>query len=176
MKKGKEEAAWMPREKWEALVRGEHCPLCAAVQSTLPADLHAFTVADLRVSRLKLPLNQYVPGYTVLICRQHVQEAHHLSPQDARLFWEDLRCSATVVEKVFQPLKLNLEMLGNTVPHLHVHIVPRYYGDPAPGRPIDPTGKTTLLSISEYKQRISRIRTALAEVGCLESGEGESQE
>jgi diadenosine tetraphosphate (Ap4A) HIT family hydrolase len=26
--------------------------------------------------------------------------------------------------------------LGNTVPHLHTHVVPRYQDDPAPGRPL----------------------------------------
>jgi len=26
--------------------------------------------------------------------------------------------------------------LGNTVPHLHTHFVPRYWNDPAPGGPI----------------------------------------
>jgi diadenosine tetraphosphate (Ap4A) HIT family hydrolase len=27
--------------------------------------------------------------------------------------------------------------LGNTVPHLHTHVLPRYRGDPAPGGPIE---------------------------------------
>jgi diadenosine tetraphosphate (Ap4A) HIT family hydrolase len=36
------------------------------------------------------------------------------------------------LETVFKPLKMNFEILGNAVPHLHGHIVPRYYGDPAP--------------------------------------------
>jgi diadenosine tetraphosphate (Ap4A) HIT family hydrolase len=31
---------------------------------------------------------------------------------------------------------MNYMTLGNTVPHLHTHVVPRYRDDPAPGRPL----------------------------------------
>ena len=30
---------------------------------------------------------------------------------------------------------MNYEVLGNALPHLHTHLVPRYLDDPAPGRP-----------------------------------------
>ena len=36
----------------------------------------------------------------------------------------------------FDPVKLNYLTLGNTVPHLHTHVLPRYLDDPAPGGPI----------------------------------------
>ena len=35
-------------------------------------------------------------------------------------------------------VKLNYEIHGNTIPHLHVHIFPGYVGDPFEGGPIDP--------------------------------------
>jgi diadenosine tetraphosphate (Ap4A) HIT family hydrolase len=31
---------------------------------------------------------------------------------------------------------MNYQLLGNLVPHLHVHLVPRYLDDPAPGKPL----------------------------------------
>lgn len=34
-----------------------------------------------------------------------------------------------------QPMKVNYNILGNSVPHLHTHIVPRYADDPRPGWP-----------------------------------------
>jgi len=40
---------------------------------------------------------------------------------------------ARAVEAEFAPVKLNLFTLGNRVPHLHTHVVPRYLDDPAPG-------------------------------------------
>ncbi len=32
---------------------------------------------------------------------------------------------------------VNYEIHGNTVPHLHLHLYPRFEGDPFVGRPID---------------------------------------
>jgi diadenosine tetraphosphate (Ap4A) HIT family hydrolase len=43
---------------------------------------------------------------------------------------------AHAVSRAFEPVKLNLEALGNTVPHLHWHIVPRYSDDPRGFAPI----------------------------------------
>ncbi len=36
---------------------------------------------------------------------------------------------------VYRPLKLNYETLGNSLPHLHTHLIPRFTDDPAPGHP-----------------------------------------
>src|SRR3970040_561070 len=60
--------AWMPRERWDALCRGEGCPLCALLQANSAEDAWGFTVANLRLSRLRLVRNQSVPGYAVLLC------------------------------------------------------------------------------------------------------------
>ena len=44
--------------------------------------------------------------------------------------------TARALDAEFRPVKLNLMTLGNGVPHLHTHVVPRYPGDPAPGGPL----------------------------------------
>ncbi len=45
-------------------------------------------------------------------------------------------------------MKMNYEVLGNSLPHLHTHVIPRYGDDGSPGHPalfmrgeIDPTQK-----------------------------------
>ena len=45
---------------------------------------------------------------------------------------------AEAVQAVTGSPKLNYEIYGNTIPHLHMHIFPRYPGDPYEGRAIDP--------------------------------------
>lgn len=42
---------WMPRERWEALIRDDDCPLCAECQGTDPVNEYGFTEAYLQFSR-----------------------------------------------------------------------------------------------------------------------------
>ncbi len=156
---------WMPRERWDALVRGENCSLCRVIESTEPADEFGFRVADLNLSRLNLARNQFVRGYCALVCTKHVREPYHLTADEQSLFFGDLMRAAQALDRVFSPVKMNLQMLGNEVPHLHVHLLPRYYGDAAPARPIDPGFQFVTLSEEEYQERIRLIRLALHGAG-----------
>ena len=153
---------WMPRERWDALVRGQGCPACAAVASSEPANQDGFFVADLDVSRLRLAANQFVTGYCVLICHRHVREPYELSKQERSMYFEDTMRVGRALEQVFNAVKLNFEILGNAVPHLHCHLKPRYYGDPAPNRIIDQNAEVVLLTPDQYHQRIGLIRSALS--------------
>ena len=152
---------WMPREQWDALVRGQDCPLCAAVASEEAVDEHGYTVADLAISRVRLAANQYVRGYCVVICKKHVREPYELDEGDLESFFTDVMRVGRTLDDVFKPAKMNFEILGNAVPHLHCHVLPRFYGDPAPGRPIDPQGEVVRLAPAEYEERVRAIAAAL---------------
>jgi diadenosine tetraphosphate (Ap4A) HIT family hydrolase len=154
-------SAWMPREQWDALVRGEDCPLCAELESQEALDAHGYTIADLSMSRLRLAANQSIPGYCVLICKTHVREWYQLSSGDSRSYFEDMRQAALALEQVFSPVKMNFEILGNSIPHLHCHIKPRFYGDPAPGMPWNGDFSPLRLTAEEYEERVLLIREAL---------------
>ena len=43
---------------------------------------------------------------------------------------------ARSIEARFEPVKMYFLTLGNSVPHLHTHLVPRYANDATPGRPL----------------------------------------
>jgi diadenosine tetraphosphate (Ap4A) HIT family hydrolase len=43
---------------------------------------------------------------------------------------------AEAVFRAFTPRKLNYELLGNAVPHLHWHLFPRHSDDPHPRGPV----------------------------------------
>jgi hypothetical protein len=53
---------WMARERWDALVRGEGCPLCAELAADAAWTSEGYVVADLAVSRLRLSTHQSLPG------------------------------------------------------------------------------------------------------------------
>src|SRR5260370_26957857 len=157
---GENAKAWRPREGWDALVRGEGCPLCAEVAAVL-ASADEYAIADLAMSRLWLAENQWIAGYCVLVCTRHVREPYELPREECERFFEDLMQAARAIERVLQPAKMNFEILGNAVPPLHCHIIPRYYGDPAPGRPINFSEQERRLSSAEAAARVQLLRSAL---------------
>ncbi|MFC0253770.1 HIT family protein [Massilia consociata] len=75
------------------------------------------------------------PGFCRVIWRDHVREMSDLSREDRLLVNEAVHQLELAVREVMQPLKVNVASLGNVVPHLHWHVIPRYADDahfPAP--------------------------------------------
>src|SRR4051812_4118586 len=105
------------------------CPLCdkLARLAALPADE---VVWQGRASAAFLGPWQFYPGYCVPVARRHAAELHHQPDDDRRAYFDDLCTLARAVDAAFRPRKLNYELLGNQVPHLHWHLFPRYESDP----------------------------------------------
>jgi diadenosine tetraphosphate (Ap4A) HIT family hydrolase len=75
------------------------------------------------------------PGFCRVIWRDHVREMSDLSIDDRLLLNEAVFQVEQAVRETMQPLKVNVASLGNVVPHLHWHVIPRYADDahfPAP--------------------------------------------
>ena len=105
-------------------------------------------------------------GYTLVIWRgRHVAEPTDLTIEEASGYWLEVLDVARALQKYYQPLKMNYEILGNSVPHLHTHLVPRYPEDPAPGRPFPlPTDLSTFPRIpaSQLRQDAEALRAILS--------------
>ena len=126
--------------------------------------------ADLRIIELEhcfvqLNRDQYFPGYTFVFTREHVTELFHLDRQIRQGVVEEVNQVAAALAQVYQPAKMNYELLGNMVPHMHWHLVPRFTDDPLWPRPIwsDPHPERPL-SLEEYRNEIGRIIIALNSV------------
>jgi len=105
---------------------GTPCPLCAGDDggSVVWRDTHLrVLVVDQSASAAPFP------GFCRVIWQDHVAEMTDLGPTErARLMacvWE----VEQVVRDVMRPDKVNLACLGNMVPHLHWHIIPRWIDD-----------------------------------------------
>jgi diadenosine tetraphosphate (Ap4A) HIT family hydrolase len=72
---------------------------------------------------------QFYTGYCVLVAREHAAELSELGPNRAA-FLNEMAQLAEAIGACFRPLKLNYELLGNQVPHLHWHLFPRSATDP----------------------------------------------
>jgi methyltransferase (TIGR00027 family) len=119
---------------WEARVAGQACPLDAPRPAS--TDYWDF-VGKLSVSSLYLTKNQTYRGYCQLIFDpRHVSRLDQLSHQEWTAWAADLFIAQQAVVRVVQPDHVNVESLGNIVPHLHWHIIPRFRTDPMWGTPI----------------------------------------
>lgn len=69
------------------------------------------------------------PGYCRVIWNSHVKEVTDLTWQDRAVMMSAVWQVEQAVRDVMRPDKMNLASLGNAVPHLHWHIIPRYADD-----------------------------------------------
>lgn len=76
-------------------------------------------------------------GKCSVLSKTHAVELFDLSRQDLLNFMTDLQIASKVLKHVTGAVKINYELHGNTVPHLHAHLFPRYIDDPFPSGPID---------------------------------------
>ena len=79
---------------------------------------------------------QYYLGYCTLVARRHASELSELSESERIAYFNEMCWLAKAIEAAFHPRKLNYELLGNQVPHLHWHLFPRYDHDPDVLKPI----------------------------------------
>ena len=75
----------------------------------------------------------------------------------------DLQRASRALIKSTGCVKLNYEIHGNTIPHLHVHLFPRFPGDSFEGRPIDPTPTgSPVYGPGEHERFVTSLRAQLA--------------
>ncbi len=122
---------WNDPMIWEALKGGSACPICRREH---PLDV----VSSLEGSWLTMGEDAPVRGYVCLVSKVHVVELHELGELQAQAFMRDAMRVSRAVSKATGAVKLNYEIHGNTLPHLHMHFFPRYPGDQFEGKPIDP--------------------------------------
>ncbi|WP_426115574.1 HIT family protein [Massilia sp. PWRC2] len=103
-----------------------------------PCELCQLAVTPLwRSDRLAVILvdDAAYPGFVRVIWHDHVQEMSDLSESERLALNDVVNRVELAVRAVMSPHKINLASLGNMVPHLHWHIIPRYLDDahfPAP--------------------------------------------
>ncbi|HUR19216.1 MAG TPA: HIT family protein [Vicinamibacterales bacterium] len=116
-------------DNWDARKRGDSCPFCA--------DLSARSFYSGRASEAILEQGAIANGHVAVVFRgRHIADFTALNPTELAGYMQDIQDVGVMVERVFRPCHMNYMLLGNIVPHLHVHVVPRYLDDPAPERPL----------------------------------------
>ena len=146
---------WTDPEKWELWRRAETCPVCLRGR---PSDL----IADLEASYLLAGEDAPMRGYCFLMLKRHAVELYELSAGEAAGFMRDVQRVSKAVHEITGAVKLNYEIHGNTIPHLHLHLFPRYIGDAFEGQPINPRiVSAPVYRPGEFAEFAERLREAL---------------
>ena len=74
------------------------------------------------------------PGHTLIIPKRHVSSYFDLSPQERQDMDTMLQSVKRMLDKRYHPDGYNIginvnEAAGQTVFHVHMHLIPRYHGD-----------------------------------------------
>jgi diadenosine tetraphosphate (Ap4A) HIT family hydrolase len=103
-------------------------------------------------------------GLTIVIWRgRHVAEPTELADQEAAAYGREVLRVGRALEVCLQPVKLNYDVLGNSVPHLHTHVIPRYADDPRPGWPFPfPDPEPPPMPEDRLMRDVGMLRRALA--------------
>jgi diadenosine tetraphosphate (Ap4A) HIT family hydrolase len=105
------------------------CELCAMAVAP-PASGSASTTLyrDDKLSVILVDDASY-PGFCRVIWNEHVKEVSDLSAPDRQRLNEAVLQVELAQREVLAPAKVNLASLGNVVPHLHWHVIPRFLDD-----------------------------------------------
>lgn len=138
-------------------------PSCKACQGTWPRADHF--IADLGLSQAYVHEDQFFPGWTVVVFRRHATELFQLAPTERIQMMEEVTLVAKTLAQVFDARKINYELLGNQLPHIHWHLIPRLATDPAPLEPVWRVEHEPVRPAADDLQAgIERIRTGLAKL------------
>ena len=101
------------------------CPFCDAKCDFIAENLYAFSIPD------RYPVST---GHSLVIPKDHVSSIFDLSADSYRGCFDLLREVRTAIKELFEPAGFNVGIncgisAGQTMPHAHIHISPRYTGD-----------------------------------------------
>ena len=86
-------------------------------------------IAELNSCYVILGDQQFYRGYCVLFAKIHATELYLMPADTARALFDEMRLTAEAIATIVKPWKMNYECLGNSIPHVHWHLLPRYESD-----------------------------------------------
>ena len=112
----------------ESIPTADACPFCAIARGDAPADIVLSDPAGVAF----LDRRPLLPGHVLLAPRQHVETLSALPAGEVAPFFALVRRLAAAVPRATGAdgafIAIN-QIVSQSVPHLHVHIVPRRHGD-----------------------------------------------
>lgn len=107
-----------------------NCIFCKIANGEIPSK----TLYEDERFRVILDISPASKGHAIILVKQHAANIFELSEEDAAAIYVVAKKVATAMKKVLNCDGINIlqnngEAAGQTVFHLHMHIIPRYEGD-----------------------------------------------
>ncbi len=102
----------------------ENCPFCRDPEIVMENEL-AYADYD------SYPVN---PGHCLIILRRHIAEYFEATAEEKAAIWALVDKMKPIIDEEFNPDGYNVgvnigKSAGQSVPHVHIHMIPRYQGD-----------------------------------------------
>lgn len=122
-------------------------------------------IAALKVSRVGLYDDARFPGRMIVSLNDHVEHLDQADPELMAAFIADIQHVSLVLRKVGDVERVNVAMLGNKVPHLHAHVIPRRITDDNHGvSPWEGAGPLVKLDENERARVLDELRRGFRHV------------
>lgn len=115
-------------------------------------------ICELPYSKVYLNRDQKHRGRCIVALKEHKTEYFQLDPSENAGYFAEVSRVAKAIYDLYHPDKINYATYGDGVPHVHVHIVPKYRDSLNWGAPFDDTLPKVLLSDEEYGEMIAALR------------------
>ena len=136
----------------------KNCSYCA--EGAL-LDAFGIKIGELPMSKVILFREQSHRGRVIVACRKHVDDITQLEKEERIQYMEDVNHVAEILHELFHPDKINFGAYGDTMHHLHFHLVPKYRDGYEWGGVFAMNPKEVTLTEEGYEELISLIRSRL---------------
>lgn len=136
----------------------ENCSYCAEGELL---DAFGIKICELPASKVILFKEQSHPGRVIVASKRHVDEITDLTIEERSAYIEDIARVANAIHKAFNPTKINYGAYGDTMHHLHFHLVPKYKDEFEYGGVFQMNPKEKFLTDAEYAEMIEKIKSYL---------------
>lgn len=108
----------------------DNCIFCKIINGEIPSakvyeDEHVYAFLD---------ISQVTKGHTLIIPKEHTKNIYDTPPEVARELFARVPQIANAIKKTYQPIGMNIlnnneAVAGQSVFHLHIHLIPKYKAD-----------------------------------------------
>ena len=106
------------------------CLFCNIGKKQIPAEIvyendHAFAILD---------INPVSPGHTMVISKTHAKDLPELPKEEIGPLFEGVKVVLGKIQSALKPDGFTIginqgSVSGQVVEHLHIHLIPRFFGD-----------------------------------------------